>query len=124
MKGKSSTPRLTLGAAVRGVCLMTAVLALVACGGSKSTTSSSYTVGGTIAGLNAGSVVLIYNGSTTLTVSSGATTWVFPSAFTAGTSFAVTVLANPVGELCEVTSGGSGTALTANVTDVSVVCTE
>jgi N-acetylneuraminic acid mutarotase len=125
MKGKSSTPRLTLGAAVRGVCLLTAVLALVACGGgSKSTTSSSYTVGGTIAGLNSGSVVLIYNDSTTLTVASGATTWVFPSPFPAGVSFAVTVLSNPIGELCEVTSGGSGTALTANVTDVSVVCTD
>jgi N-acetylneuraminic acid mutarotase len=125
MKGKSSTPRLTLGAAVRGVCLLTAVLALVACGGgSKSTTSASYTVGGTIAGLNSGSVVLIYNGSTPLTVASGATTWVFPSPFPAGVSFAVTVLSNPIGELCEVTSGGSGTALTANVTDVSVVCTD
>ena len=126
MKGNSSTPRLTLGAAVRGICLTTAVLALVACGGggSKSTTSSSYTVGGTIAGLNSGSVVLIYNGSTELTVSSGATTWVFPSAFSAGSSYAVAVLAQPIGELCEVTSGGSGSALTANVTDATVICTD
>jgi N-acetylneuraminic acid mutarotase len=124
MKRKSSKARLALDAALRGVTLVTAVVALVACGGGKSSTSSSYTVGGTISGLNASGVVLIYNGSTTLTVLTGVTTWVFPSAFASGSSYAVTVLTQPTGELCEVTSGGSGTALTANVTDVTVVCTD
>jgi len=47
---------------------MIAMLALVACHGGKSSSSGPFTVGGTITGLNAGSVVLIYNGSTTVSV--------------------------------------------------------
>jgi N-acetylneuraminic acid mutarotase len=105
---------------------MTAVLALVACGGkssnsSSSSSSSSYTIGGTISGLNASSVLLIYNSTNTLTVSSGATTWVFATSFGAGSSYSVSVLTQPIGELCEVTGGGSGT-LTANVDNVTVAC--
>jgi N-acetylneuraminic acid mutarotase len=97
-------------------------LALAACGGSKSSNTGSYTVGGTITGLTAGSVVLIYNDTSTVTVPSTATTWVFPVSFAANTSYAVNVLTQPVGELCEVTSDASATALTANVTGVAVVC--
>jgi len=123
MKGKSRRPLPTLGAALRGIPLMTAVLALIACGG-HSSSSSSYTVGGTISGLNAGSVVLVYNGSTTVTVAAAATTWVFPSSFAAGSSYSVTVQTQPVGELCEVTSGGSGTTLTGNVDSVAVQCSD
>jgi N-acetylneuraminic acid mutarotase len=125
MKGKSSYPLLSLGAAVRAVrhvYLMTAVLALVACGGHSSTSSSSYTVGGTISGLTASSVVLIYNDATTVTVAAGATTWVFPGSFAAGSSYSVTVQTQPAGELCAVTSGGNGTTLTANVDNATVVC--
>jgi N-acetylneuraminic acid mutarotase len=124
MKGKSSYPLLTLGAVLRGVYLMTVTLALVACGGGHSSNSSSaaHTVGGTISGLAAGSVVLIYNDGTTVTVPSGASTWVFPGSFAADTSFSVTVLTQPVGELCEVTAGGSGPTLTSNVDNVAVVC--
>ena len=122
MRGKSNG-RLTLRAAARGVCLITAVLGLAACGGKSSSngSSSSYTVGGSISGLNASSVVLIYNDSNTLTVSEGATTWVFATSFASGSSYAVSVLTQPIGELCEVTGGASGT-LTANVTNVTVVC--
>jgi N-acetylneuraminic acid mutarotase len=123
MKGKSSNPLLTLGAALRDVCLMTAALALVACGGGHASTSSAYyTLGGTISGLSVSSVVLINNGSTTVTVSAGATSWVFPGSFSADSSYSVTVAAQPVGELCEVTSGGSATTLTANVANIAVVC--
>jgi N-acetylneuraminic acid mutarotase len=111
------------GKSLRGVCLMSAVLALAACHG-KSSSNSSYTVGGTITGLNAGSVVLIYNGSTTVSVAAGATTWTFAGTFAANTSYAVTVLTQPVGELCEVTSGGTATTLTGNVSDVAVTCSD
>jgi N-acetylneuraminic acid mutarotase len=124
MKGKSSSRLLTLRAAVGGVCLITAVLALVACGGKSSSSSGSsatYTVGGTISGLNANSVELIYNDTNTLSVSAGATTWVFAASFASGSSYSVSVLTQPLGELCEVTGGGSGT-LTANVANVTVVC--
>jgi N-acetylneuraminic acid mutarotase len=122
MKGRSSKPVLTLGAAVRGACLMTAALALIACGGgSKSSSSSaSYTIGGTISGLNAGSVVLA-NGSATVTIAAGAGTWVFPSSFASDSSYSVTVLTQPVGVLCEV-GGGSGATLTGDVGAVTVAC--
>jgi N-acetylneuraminic acid mutarotase len=124
MKAKSSHPPSMLSTAVRVIAVASAVLALGSCGGSKSSSSSSYTVGGTITGLNAGSVVLIYNDTTTLTIASGATTWVFAGSFAAGSSYAVTVETQPAGELCEITAGGSGTALTANVTNVAVQCSE
>ena len=122
MKGKSSKPLFAARAAVTGVCLMIAMLALVACHGGKSSSSGPFTVGGTITGLNAGSVVLIYNGSTTVSVAAGATTWVFPGSFAANTSYSVTVLTQPVGELCEVTSGGTAATLTADVSNVVVTC--
>ncbi len=122
MKGRSSTSLLKLDTAVRGANLMAAVLALVACGG-KSSSSSSYTVGGTISGLNVGSIVLA-NGTTTVTIAAGASTWVFPGSFTAGSSYAVTVDTQPAGELCEVTGGGSAATLTANVDDVTVACSD
>ncbi len=124
MKGKSSNRVSTASGAVRRACLVMPLLALGACGGGGSSSSSSYTVGGTISGLTAGSVVLVYNDSTTVTVSSGATTWTFPGSFAANTSYAVTVLTQPAGELCEVTGDGSGTALTADITTITVECSD
>src|ERR1700733_2231059 len=119
MKGRSSKPVLTLGAAVRNVYLMTAALALVACGGGgKSSNSTGFTVGGTITGLNAGSVVLA-NDTATVTIAAGAGTWVFPNSFASGISYSVTVLTQPVGVLCEV-GGGSGATLTGDVDAVTV----
>jgi N-acetylneuraminic acid mutarotase len=128
MKGIPGKPLRTLGAAVRGIYLMAAVLALVACHGSSN--SSSYTIGGTISGLAASSVVLA-NGSATVTIAASSatnsdtltgTTWSFPSSFTANSSYAVVVQTQPVGELCVVTSGGTGSTLTGNLSDVAVVC--
>jgi hypothetical protein len=101
---------------------MTAVLTLVACGG-KSSNNSSYTIGGTISGLTGSSVVLA-NGSVTVTVSTGVTTWSFPGSFAAGGSYAVVVDTQPAGELCEVTGASSAATLTANVNDVTVVCSD
>jgi hypothetical protein len=96
MKGKSGNPRLTLVAALRSAGVIAAMLALAACGGSSSSANgSSYTVGGTISGLTAGSVVLVYNDTTTVTVAAGATTWVFAGSFAANTSYSVTVLTQP-----------------------------
>jgi N-acetylneuraminic acid mutarotase len=125
MKGNPGYPPVAPRAALhamRVVCLMTALVALAACGGKKTSTSGPYTVGGTISGLTASNLVLVNNGSTTVTVAAGATSWVFGSSFAAGSSYSVTVLTQPVGELCEVTSGGSGTALTADVDNVIVAC--
>ncbi len=96
---------------------------LAACG-SKTTNNSAYTIGGTISGLTSGSVILINNGSTEVSVAAGATTWTFSGSFAAGSSYSVTVLTEPTGELCEVTGGSSATALNADVTDVTVECND
>jgi N-acetylneuraminic acid mutarotase len=109
---------------LRTICLLGITLAVAACGGSSSTstvtTSTNYTVGGTITGLAVSGVVLA-NGSATVTVSAGASVWEFPATFPAGSSYSVTVQTQPTGELCEVTSGASGTD-TGSVGNVVVVC--
>jgi N-acetylneuraminic acid mutarotase len=129
MRPRSSCPLITLVAAMRTICLVGVALVLAGCGGGNEDLNGSitiayavenYMVGGTISGLTVSSVVLA-NGSATVTVSAGATTWAFPSSFAPGTSYSVTVMTQPVGEQCEVTSGASGSN-TGNVGNVTVVC--
>jgi DNA-binding beta-propeller fold protein YncE len=88
--------------------------------GSGSGTGTTYTVGGTISGLSASGLVLADNGGNNLTVSSGATTFVFPTPLQSGATYAVTVATQPIGETCTVASG-TGT-ITANVASVAVTC--
>lgn len=126
MKAKSISSATKTSAAARWICLTAALLALGACGGGSKTTSTavgSYTIGGTIKGLTPGtSVVLIYNDTTKLTVAAGTTTWAFPGTFPGNASYSVTVQTQPTGELCSITIPGSGTTLTADVNDVTVIC--
>jgi 6-phosphogluconolactonase (cycloisomerase 2 family) len=89
-----------------------AVLLLAACGG------NTFSVGGTVTGL-AGTVVLQNNGSGNLSVSaSGAFT--FASQYTAGSAYKVTVLTQPIGQVCTV-SAGSG-KVTSDISSVIVSC--
>lgn len=100
---------------------------LSACGGGGGSSApppppppSNYTIGGTVTGLTAGTVVLQNNAGDNLSITaSGAFT--FPTAVQGGRAYAVSVLTQPPGPDCAVTSG-SGTAA-ANVTNVSVTCT-
>jgi N-acetylneuraminic acid mutarotase len=106
------------------IILVAAVASILAgCGGSGNTTSSTpstnYTLGGSISGLTAGSVVLA-NGSATVTISAGATSWNFANSFAAGSSYSVTVQTQPADEQCEV-NGGSGMD-TGDVGNVTVLC--
>ncbi len=79
----------------------------------------TYTIGGTITGLTAGSVVLTNNGGNDLTRSAnGAFTFTTPVA--SGSAYAVAVKTQPAGLFCAVTNG-SGNA-SANVTNVAVAC--
>ncbi len=107
-----------------GIFTLSAVLAAVTgCGSGGSSTPpapSTYTIGGTISGLTATGLVLQDNGGNSLTVSAGATSFTFTTAITSGGAYNVTVLTQPTGENCTVSSP-SGTA-TANVTSVSVAC--
>jgi 6-phosphogluconolactonase (cycloisomerase 2 family) len=100
-------------------------LALFACGGGGSdgggTPTPKFTIGGTVKGLASGeSVTLENNGGNALTVS-GNTSFVFSTPVLQHGSYSVTVMTQPLGQICTVTSA-SGSDVTANVTSVAVVC--
>jgi len=80
----------------------------------------AYTVSGTVSGLT-GSVTLQNNGADDIlkTTNDG---FSFPPQAD-GSSYAVTVSAQPAGQTCSVTNG-SGTIMSADVTDVAVTCTD
>lgn len=81
---------------------------------------TTHTVGGTVSGLT-GSVTLQNNSGDDIikTTNDGFT---FP-AQTAGTDYSVLVSSQPTGQTCTVTNG-SGTNISANITDVIVACTD
>lgn len=81
-------------------------------------TLPTYTIGGTTSGLS-GTVVLQNNSGDDLSVSTGSFT--FATALNDSASYAVTVLTNPSGQTCSVSSD-SGSVSSANITGVSVSC--
>ncbi|HTV13892.1 MAG TPA: hypothetical protein VME68_04200 [Acidobacteriaceae bacterium] len=97
-----------------------AFVAATGCGGGKKTPPppATYTIGGTISGLTGSGLVLQNNGGDNLTVSASSSTFTFATAITG--TYDVTVLTQPSGENCTITSG-TGTA-SANVTGVSIAC--
>ena len=88
-------------------------------------TTSSFFVGGGVSGLN-GTLVLVdtANGSATVSVPSGATSFKFPNKVPSGNAFNVSVAANgqPPSQTCNVT-GGTGTVGGADVSTINVNCT-
>ncbi len=105
--------------------LFIAVAALTACAGSGNgrggslTAAMPYSVSGTVSGLQ-GTLVLQNNKADDVTITANGS-FTFPARVNAGNSYAVTVLSNPIGQLCLV-SNGSGTIFSANITNVSVSC--
>lgn len=94
-------------------------VALVVSTGPSATT---YTVGGVVIGLGAGHTVHVLNGSDNVPVSGNAS-FTFPTAIASGSTYAVTVgTPQPAGQTCAVQSG-TGTASSANITNVVVYCT-
>ncbi|MEQ5843478.1 lactonase family protein [Paraburkholderia acidicola] len=82
---------------------------------------AKYTVGGNVAGLNAGaSVTLKNNGSDTVAVSANGS-FVFPVSLVNAAAYNVTVGTQPTGETCTA-SNAIGTVTGANVGNVNVVC--
>jgi len=82
---------------------------------------ATYTVGGTVSGLAPGeSVILRNNNADSRSISSNGA-FAFATASPGGTTYAITVGTQPVGELCTVV-GGTGTISTANVSDAAVTC--
>ncbi|HET7204276.1 MAG TPA: hypothetical protein VFI92_13000 [Steroidobacteraceae bacterium] len=98
--------------------VLTAAAALAACQG-KQEPLPQYSIGGTVSGL-VGPVVLQNNGGDDLAVSSSGP-FTFATTIERGDNFAVTVLSQPAGQVCNVTNG-AGVA-SENVTDVLVTCT-
>jgi 6-phosphogluconolactonase (cycloisomerase 2 family) len=81
--------------------------------------NNSYTMSGSVTGLT-GSLVLQDNGGDNLTVSAVGT-FTFATSITNGNTYSVTVLTQPTGQTCSV-STGAGTVSGNNVTNVAVVC--
>ncbi|MFZ4789744.1 MAG: beta strand repeat-containing protein, partial [Candidatus Competibacteraceae bacterium] len=83
-------------------------------------TTATHTIGGAVTGLGSGKSVTLLNngGDSRIVAANGAFTFTTPVA--SGGSYAVTVGAQPTGQICTVSSG-SGTA-TTNVTTVAVTC--
>src|SRR3569833_2406375 len=103
-----------------------ASVVLCACGGGRSKSGnpappSSYTVGGTITGLGSADGLVLSNGSDTLKVAGGMSTFTMPMAITGGSLYSITLQCSPVGLNCHV-QHGFGTAATENVTNISVTC--
>ena len=83
--------------------------------------SQTYTIGGSLNGLNSGaSVTLLDNGGDALTLSANGT-FTFHTPLPSGATYSVTVSKQPTGETCTVTNG-SGTVGNSNVTNVAVSC--
>lgn len=80
--------------------------------------TASYTIGGSVSGLN-GTLVLRNNGKGDLTLQADGA-FSFADPVTAGNPYAVSIAQQPQGQTCAV-SAGQGTAL-AHITDVRVAC--
>jgi hypothetical protein len=94
------------------------LLTLAACGGSSS--GGPLTLSGTVSGLTTSGLALTSNG-VNLEVSSGAKTFTFGPILYDGAVYDVTVPIQPSGQICTVTNA-TGTATTANISNVVVTC--
>jgi len=95
--------------------VLLAVLAV--CGGC----SASYTVGGAVSGLSGAGLVLQNNGGNDLSINANGP-FTFTTRAVEHAPYDVTVLTQPSGQTCTVTNG-TGRVPAANVTDISVNCT-
>lgn len=82
--------------------------------------AEAYSLGGSISALTTSGLVLA-NGASTLTVSSGAKSFSFTAPIAYGSPYDVTVQTQPVGLTCTL-SGNTGTIPAGNVTSVAVAC--
>jgi hypothetical protein len=96
------------------------LLALAACGGSSS--GPPLGLSGTVSGLTSSGMALTSNG-VNLPINAGATSFNFGAILSDEVGYEVTVAIQPTGQLCTVTNG-SGTATTANITNVVVTCSD
>jgi hypothetical protein len=107
-----------IGVSLARGAIAASVLALVACGGDSN--GPPLTLSGTVSGLTTSGLALTTLG-VNLEISSGATSFTFGPILTDGVVYDVTVPDQPSGQLCTVTNG-TGTATTADISNVVVTC--
>jgi 6-phosphogluconolactonase (cycloisomerase 2 family) len=102
--------------------LLILALALVSCGGCSSS-SPTFTVGGSVSGLVGSGLVLQNNGGNDLAIAANGS-FVFPAAVGSWSVYGVTIKTQPTNppQTC-VVSGGNGTLAISNVSNVVVTCT-
>ena len=88
-----------------------------------SCTDQPFTLGGTITGLGNNTGLVLINGSDTLNVPAGATTFTMPTAVAYSNPYNVTVQSAPAGLTCSV-ANGQGTMGAANVTNIQLTCAD
>jgi hypothetical protein len=82
----------------------------------------SYQLGGSISGLTTSGLVLT-NGTDTLAVAAGASTFTMPASVAYGSPYALTVQTQPTGLTCTV-SNGTGTMPANDVANIAVTCAD
>jgi hypothetical protein len=83
---------------------------------------AAFSIGGTLSGLNSGETVVLQNNGGDNTPLNTDGSFTFPTPVLEGSSYNVTILLMPAGQVCSVTNG-SGTA-ESNVTNVQVSCSD
>ncbi|HEX4025285.1 MAG TPA: kelch repeat-containing protein [Steroidobacteraceae bacterium] len=81
---------------------------------------NSYSIGGTITGLAASGLVLA-DGTDTLNVPIGASSFTFPTKIASGGAYAITIQTPPAGTSCQLLNA-AGTVTVSAITNVMVVC--
>ena len=102
---------------ISGFCVLALALLLASC---KIGRDPSYTVGGTVSGLNGAGLVLQNNGGDNLAISANGA-FTFSTPLKKHASYSVTVLTQPSGQTCTV-ANGSGSIGGDKVTNVAVTC--
>jgi uncharacterized repeat protein (TIGR03803 family) len=117
----SQVPHMSAFRAGRFAPSLLVTVLLAACGSEDSGPPPTYTVGGTVTGLNAAAkVTLLNNGGSPLVINANGS-FQLASSVVANGSYAITVGADPVAQTCTVTHA-SASALQADVANVAVNC--
>ena len=108
---------------MRQILLSISLVAIVGCGGGgggSSTPTPTYTIGGTVSGLNASGLVLI-DGTNTVSISSGVTSFQFSSEKPTGETYQVSIQSKPSTQTCSI-SNASGTVTTQSIMNIAISC--
>ncbi len=91
-----------------------------------SASGATYTVGGSVSwGSGAsGTFTVSLGGSNSVAVTSPATSFTFPTALAAGSNYVASITTEPSGSTCYIASGTAGYAISANVTNIAIDCSQ